>query len=91
MAFDAGLGVAFRERVPFRLTRDIVDGMGPTGVEGVFRYGGCKRQKKKKKKKTARGAGGGGGRAHADGGVLLVLLTFGAQTDVRGGAASAAR
>ena len=46
MAFDAGLGVAFRERVPFRLTRDIVDGMGPTGVEGVFRYGGRKRHKK---------------------------------------------
>ena len=39
MAFEAGLGVAFRERVPFRLTRDLVDGMGPTGVEGVFRCG----------------------------------------------------
>jgi len=25
------------ETVPFRLTRDIVDGMGSTGVEGVFR------------------------------------------------------
>jgi len=25
------------ELVPFRLTRDIVDGMGITGVEGVFR------------------------------------------------------
>ena len=25
------------EQVPFRLTRDIVDGMGVTGVEGVFR------------------------------------------------------
>ena len=25
------------ETVPFRLTRDIVDGMGITGVEGVFR------------------------------------------------------
>jgi ataxia telangiectasia mutated family protein len=24
-------------QVPFRLTRDIVDGMGVTGVEGVFR------------------------------------------------------
>lgn len=24
------------ETVPFRLTRDIVDGMGPTGVEGAF-------------------------------------------------------
>lgn len=25
------------ETVPFRLTRDIVDGFGITGVEGVFR------------------------------------------------------
>ncbi|PWA36394.1 hypothetical protein CTI12_AA577550 [Artemisia annua] len=25
------------ERVPFLLTRDIIDGMGVTGVEGVFR------------------------------------------------------
>jgi ataxia telangiectasia mutated family protein len=25
------------ERVPFRLTRDMVDGLGMTGVEGVFR------------------------------------------------------
>ena len=25
------------ERVPFRLTRDIVDGFGPYGVEGTFR------------------------------------------------------
>ena len=25
------------ERVPFRLTRDIVDGFGPCGVEGTFR------------------------------------------------------
>lgn len=24
-------------QVPFRLTRDIIDGMGATGVEGVFR------------------------------------------------------
>jgi len=24
-------------QVPFRLTRDIIDGMGVTGVEGVFR------------------------------------------------------
>lgn len=25
------------EKVPFRLTRDMVDGLGRTGVEGVFR------------------------------------------------------
>ena len=24
-------------QVPFRLTRDVIDGMGVTGVEGVFR------------------------------------------------------
>jgi len=24
-------------QVPFRLTRDLIDGMGVTGVEGVFR------------------------------------------------------
>lgn len=81
MAFDAGLGVAFRERVPFRLTRDIVDGMGPTGVEGVFRYGGCKRQRTRS----------GGKRANADGVLVLWLAVRGAQTDMRGGAASTAR
>jgi phosphatidylinositol kinase/protein kinase (PI-3 family) len=37
MAFEAGLGLSLPERVPYRLTRDLVDGMGPTGVEGVFR------------------------------------------------------
>lgn len=26
------------ERVPFRLTHNLVDAMGPTGVEGVFRH-----------------------------------------------------
>ncbi len=26
------------ETVPFRLTRDVVDGMGVAGVEGVFRH-----------------------------------------------------
>lgn len=28
---------SFLTQVPFRLTRDIIDGMGITGVEGVFR------------------------------------------------------
>ncbi|CAK7328913.1 unnamed protein product [Dovyalis caffra] len=37
VAFDQGLMLKTPERVPFRLTRDIVDGMGVTGVEGVFR------------------------------------------------------
>ncbi|KAK1384231.1 hypothetical protein POM88_021966 [Heracleum sosnowskyi] len=37
VAFEQGLMLKTTERVPFRLTRDIVDGMGITGVEGVFR------------------------------------------------------
>ncbi|XP_017218492.1 serine/threonine-protein kinase ATM [Daucus carota subsp. sativus] len=37
VAFEQGLMLKTPERVPFRLTRDIVDGMGITGVEGVFR------------------------------------------------------
>ncbi|XP_068637362.1 serine/threonine-protein kinase ATM isoform X2 [Aristolochia californica] len=37
VAFDQGLMLKTPERVPFRLTRDIVDGMGVTGVEGVYR------------------------------------------------------
>ncbi|KAL9227455.1 hypothetical protein vseg_003141 [Gypsophila vaccaria] len=37
VAFDQGLMLKTPERVPFRLTRDIVDGMGVTGIEGVFR------------------------------------------------------
>ncbi|KAL9337902.1 hypothetical protein Peur_069671 [Populus x canadensis] len=37
VAFEQGLMLKTPERVPFRLTRDIVDGMGVTGVEGVFR------------------------------------------------------
>ncbi|KAK9684733.1 hypothetical protein RND81_10G228300 [Saponaria officinalis] len=37
VAFDQGLMLKTPERVPFRLTRDIIDGMGVTGVEGVFR------------------------------------------------------
>ncbi|KAJ0106491.1 hypothetical protein Patl1_18036 [Pistacia atlantica] len=35
VAFEQGL--MLKTPVPFRLTRDIIDGMGVTGVEGVFR------------------------------------------------------
>ncbi|GLJ18554.1 hypothetical protein SUGI_0330040 [Cryptomeria japonica] len=37
VAFEQGLTLKTPEQVPFRLTSDIVDGMGATGVEGVFR------------------------------------------------------
>ena len=37
IAFDQGKILSTPELVPFRLTRDIVDGMGSTGVEGVYR------------------------------------------------------
>lgn len=37
VAFEAGRILPVPEVVPFRLTRDIVDGMGITGTEGVFR------------------------------------------------------
>ncbi|OZJ05391.1 hypothetical protein BZG36_02011 [Bifiguratus adelaidae] len=37
IAFDAGKFLSIPETVPFRLTRDMVDGMGYTGVEGVFK------------------------------------------------------
>ncbi|CAN6483726.1 unnamed protein product [Victoria cruziana] len=37
VAFEQGLMLKTPERVPFRLTRDIIDGMGVTGVDGVFR------------------------------------------------------
>ena len=37
VAFEAGRILQVPEVVPFRLTRDIVDGMGIMGVEGVFR------------------------------------------------------
>lgn len=44
-SFFRNLGVAFEqgkllptpETIPFRLTRDIVDGMGIVGIEGLFR------------------------------------------------------
>ncbi|CAO2819072.1 unnamed protein product [Amaranthus hypochondriacus] len=37
VAFEQGLMLKTPERVPFRLTRDVIDGMGITGVEGVYR------------------------------------------------------
>lgn len=37
VAFEQGMTLPTPERVPFRLTRDVVDGMGVAGVEGVFR------------------------------------------------------
>ncbi len=37
VAFEQGKLLPTPEQVPFRLTRDIVDGFGVTGVEGVFR------------------------------------------------------
>jgi len=37
VAFEQGKTLKTPEIVPFRLTRDIVDGMGITGYEGVFR------------------------------------------------------
>lgn len=37
VAFEAGRILPIPEGVPFRMTRDIVDAMGITGVEGIFR------------------------------------------------------
>jgi len=37
VAFEAGRVLPVPEVVPFRLTRDVVDGMGITGTEGTFR------------------------------------------------------
>ncbi|KAF2767686.1 hypothetical protein EJ03DRAFT_390336 [Teratosphaeria nubilosa] len=37
VAFEAGRVLPIPETVPFRLSRDIVDGMGATKVEGIFR------------------------------------------------------
>ncbi|KAJ3079185.1 hypothetical protein HDU99_000123 [Rhizoclosmatium hyalinum] len=37
IAFDQGKLLSTPELVPFRLTRDVVDAMGSTGVEGSFR------------------------------------------------------
>jgi len=36
MVFEQGQLLRIPETVPFRLTRDIVDGMGPLGTEGTF-------------------------------------------------------
>jgi phosphatidylinositol kinase/protein kinase (PI-3 family) len=36
--FDKGLLLCTPELAPFRLTRNIIDGMGVTGYEGVFRH-----------------------------------------------------
>jgi hypothetical protein len=35
--FDRGETLSIPEVVPFRLTRDIVNGLGPMALEGVFR------------------------------------------------------
>ncbi|KAL1501124.1 hypothetical protein ABEB36_006509 [Hypothenemus hampei] len=37
IAFEQGKCLPTPEMVPFRLTRDIVDGMGVSGIEGLFR------------------------------------------------------
>eukprot|EP01064_Diplonema_japonicum_P024245 TRINITY_DN3476_c2_g1_i2.p1 TRINITY_DN3476_c2_g1~~TRINITY_DN3476_c2_g1_i2.p1 ORF type:complete len:2821 (+),score=710.18 TRINITY_DN3476_c2_g1_i2:67-8529(+) len=37
VAFEKGKFLPVPELVPFRLTRDVIDGMGITGIEGVFR------------------------------------------------------
>lgn len=37
IAFEQGKILPTPETVPFRLTRDIIDGFGPCGVEGTFR------------------------------------------------------
>eukprot|EP00903_Cladosiphon_okamuranus_P016144 g14899.t1 len=37
VTFEQGKALSTPETVPFRLTRDVVDGMGVTGTEGAFR------------------------------------------------------
>ena len=37
VAFEQGKILPTPEKIPFRLSRDVVDGFGPAGVEGVFR------------------------------------------------------
>jgi len=37
IVYEQGKGLQTPETVPFRLTRDIVDGFGVTGIEGTFR------------------------------------------------------
>jgi ataxia telangiectasia mutated family protein len=40
IAFDRGMLLPVPERVPFRLTRDLVDALGPFGTNGLF-LGSC--------------------------------------------------
>jgi ataxia telangiectasia mutated family protein len=37
IAFEQGHILPTPETVPFRLTRDMEDGMGVSGIEGIFR------------------------------------------------------
>ena len=37
VAFEQGKTLPVPETIPFRLSRDIIDGLGPTGVDGAFR------------------------------------------------------
>ncbi|KAI9219669.1 kinase-like domain-containing protein [Blastocladiella britannica] len=37
ISFDAGKALPIPETVPFRLTQNMVDGLGPSGLDGVFR------------------------------------------------------
>ena len=37
VAFEQGKILPTPETIPFRLSRDIIDGFGPSGVEGTFR------------------------------------------------------
>jgi phosphatidylinositol kinase/protein kinase (PI-3 family) len=37
IAFDQGKLLSFPELIPFRLTREVIDGMGLTKVDGVFK------------------------------------------------------
>lgn len=37
VAFEQGRILPTPETIPFRLSRDVIDGMGISGVEGVFR------------------------------------------------------
>ncbi|CAH6720114.1 serine/threonine-protein kinase Tel1p [[Candida] jaroonii] len=37
VAFDHGKRLPIPETIPFRLTRDLIDGLGVTGVDGIFR------------------------------------------------------
>jgi ataxia telangiectasia mutated family protein len=37
IVFDQGKVLPTPETIPFRLTRDVIDGFGVTGVEGTFR------------------------------------------------------